>query len=319
MKAMNESTFSNVARDAALRLNRGSALLIVLWMIGTLAVIVLSVIQPARNAQADALVRAKHLQARCLAESGLVIALHPEVSRFDPLMSSRAAGAGDGYEATSVGEFGRFAINSIIDERQQEDCAQLLRRLGLDFVEARALADALADWIDADDLRRLNGAERTDYAKAGVVGAPANRPFASVDEMSAVLGMSRLESVRPDWRDFFSTMKGPPVDINSAPAEVLDAIMRLGSRKLEAVLSTRAGADRILNTSDDVVIKDFSLFARVVGGLAPQDEERLASKFVFESPVRRVVSTGYFDDARCRLEVVAVPGVPARILSWVQM
>ncbi len=316
---MIQNRVATVAHGAPQCPNRGSALLIVLWMIGTLAVIVLSVIQPARNAQGDALVRAKQLQARCFAESGLVIALHPEVSRFDPLLSRREAGTGDGYEATSVGEFGRFAINSIIDERQQEDCAQLLRRLGLDFVEARALADALADWIDADDLRRLNGAERGEYVEAGIAGAPANRVFASVDEMTGVLGMSRLESVRPDWRDYFSTMKGPPVDINAAPAEVLDAIMRLGFGKLEAVLSTRAGADRILNTSDDVVIKDFPAFVRIVGGLAPQDQERLAPKLVFESPMRRVVSIGYFGEARCRLEVVAVPGVPARILSWVRM
>ncbi len=314
---MTKKHFWQLTSHLVQRNNRGSALLIVLWMIGTLAVIVLSVIQPARNAQADALVRAKQLQARCFAESGLVIALHPEVSRFDPLMSQRKNG--DGYEATSFGEFGRFAINSIINEDQQEDCAQLLRRLGLDFVEARALADALADWVDPDDLRRLNGAERAEYTKAGFEGAPSNRPFASVDEMSSVLGMTQLEKKCPGWRDFFSTMKGPPIDINSAPAEVLDGVMRLGSRKLEAVLSARAGADRLLNTSDDVVIKDFQAFVRIVGGLSQQDQNRLAAKFVFESPVRRVVSTGYFGEASCRLEVVAVPGVPARILSWIQM
>ncbi len=291
--------------------------MIVLWMIGVLSVLVLSVIQPATNAQADAILRAKQVQARCYAETGLVIALHPEVGRFDPLLSRRDRGdEGNGYQAVVTGEAGRFGINSILDQTHMERCSRLLRVLGLKFEESEALADALADWIDPDDLRRLNGAERAEYLKQEIQGAPANRPFGSVEEMRAVIGMDRLEEVRPDWRIFFSTLNDARIDVNFAEPEIIKAVVDLGDNRIERLLAARAGPDRIPETSDDVVIKDFASFERIVGGLNTAERQRLQPVLLFESPARRVVSTGYFEESEFRLELVAVPGVPARVLSW---
>lgn len=60
---------------------------------------------------------------------------------------------------------------------------------GVSQDEALALADAVQDWRDTDELRRLHGAEREEYLAAGLPG-PANRPFERLDELLEVLGMT---------------------------------------------------------------------------------------------------------------------------------
>ena len=65
----------------------------------------------------------------------------------------------------------------------------LLAALGIPDDQAQALSDAVQDWRDPDDLRRLHGAEREEYRKAGRPG-PANELFANIAELTQVLGMT---------------------------------------------------------------------------------------------------------------------------------
>jgi general secretion pathway protein K len=61
---------------------------------------------------------------------------------------------------------------------------------GLDDIKASALVDALADWRDADELKRPNGAEASDYRAADAKYTPSNRRFETVGEVTRVLGMT---------------------------------------------------------------------------------------------------------------------------------
>ncbi len=56
--------------------------------------------------------------------------------------------------------------------------------------EAGALADAVMDWRDPDQLHRLNGAEDDDYRTAGKAYGAKDAPFESVEELQLVLGMT---------------------------------------------------------------------------------------------------------------------------------
>lgn len=66
----------------------------------------------------------------------------------------------------------------------------LLQSIGLDEERSSALLDAILDWRDSDDLRRLHGAEAADYKAAGLSYGPSNAPFATVDELQRVLGVT---------------------------------------------------------------------------------------------------------------------------------
>jgi general secretion pathway protein K len=50
--------------------------------------------------------------------------------------------------------------------------------------------ETIQDWRDADDLKRPNGAEKEEYAAAGLKHVPGNRDFMAVTELSSVLGIT---------------------------------------------------------------------------------------------------------------------------------
>ncbi|MBX3586294.1 MAG: general secretion pathway protein GspK [Ramlibacter sp.] len=68
---------------------------------------------------------------------------------------------------------------------------RLLGTYGVDEAKATSLAEALLDYRDEDNLRRLNGAEDVEYSLAGVPAALRNRDLLDPFEVRRVLG----------WRD----------------------------------------------------------------------------------------------------------------------
>ncbi len=86
---------------------------------------------------------------------------------------------------SAVEEAGKVSLNAAPGEL----IGSLLRAAGIDDDRAAALVDAILDWRDPDDLRRVNGAEQDDYRAAGSSYLPRNNPFQSNDEVALVLGM----------------------------------------------------------------------------------------------------------------------------------
>ncbi len=87
---------------------------------------------------------------------------------------------------------GLLNLNSL----RAADGVALLRSCGVERDEqAHALVDALADYVDADDLKRLNGAEALDYSAQQSL-PPANRALLSVGEVWRVLGWNKIKT---DW------------------------------------------------------------------------------------------------------------------------
>ena len=69
--------------------------------------------------------------------------------------------------------------------------AALLAALGVEAEPAAAIADAISDWRDEDDLKLTNGAEDGDYESAGRALGAKDAPFVTVEELQQVLGVSR--------------------------------------------------------------------------------------------------------------------------------
>jgi general secretion pathway protein K len=68
--------------------------------------------------------------------------------------------------------------------------AALMVALGVADTDATALADAILDFRDEDDLKLLNGAEDKDYEDAGLAAGAKDAPFVAVEELQQVLGMT---------------------------------------------------------------------------------------------------------------------------------
>ncbi|ANP45717.1 type II secretion system protein GspK [Candidatus Viadribacter manganicus] len=90
--------------------------------------------------------------------------------------------------------------------------------------ESEALAAAMADFADGDDLVREGGAEADRYA-AEALPAPSNRPIVSRWQALEVLGWREAVSARARVWDVIAA--GPSeaaLNVNTAPLEVLAAI-----------------------------------------------------------------------------------------------
>lgn len=101
------------------------------------------------------------------------------------------------------------------------------------------LANALRDWVDADDQATLpGGAEDIDYLAMTPGRRAANRPLVDVDELLQVRGFTpdAVAALRP----FVTALPvHTPVNINTATAPVLMVLFRISSSDAEAMLAAR--------------------------------------------------------------------------------
>jgi general secretion pathway protein K len=220
---------------------RGVALLTVLWVLALLSVIAAGLmaqthteLQITRNMQETA-------RARALAEAGVFLAIPrlldptPETQwRPDGLERVIAYGSG-AIRITVQDEGGKVDLNTAPDEL----LSGLLGVLGVGPDETARLVDAIADWKDDDDLRRVNGAERDDYKRAGLSWVPRNGPFEAVEELRLVLGMTPelYERMLP-FITIYST--SPRVNPATAPAEVLRGLPGASADMVASFLAARA-------------------------------------------------------------------------------
>lgn len=121
---------------------------------------------------------------------------------------------------------GAFNLNNLVNggkvnHAQLAHFQRLLSILGL----PDTLADALADWIDADsEPQPQGGAEDGFYLALQSPYLTANRPLIDVDELALVRGYDA--GVRARLRPFVSALPVfTAVNVNTAPPEVIAAVV----------------------------------------------------------------------------------------------
>lgn len=100
------------------------------------------------------------------------------------------------------------------------------------------LIDALADYGDLDDLRRINGAEAPDYAAAGLP-PPRNDWPLSPYELRLVAGWAQYPQLWQRAGDFFAARRSADINPNTAPPEVLAALRGATPAGVQALLERR--------------------------------------------------------------------------------
>lgn len=171
------------------RAQRGAALLIVLWTALLLSALMAGALASARIEAKITAARVEKFKARQALESALDLAAWKV-----------AVGEYDGDESVIFEDFvlNGYSVKAEFSlEQEKIDLNLSSEETWRDFFRAarvapeRAgkLAARIADWRDADDDARPNGAEAKDYlqAEGKKIG---NRPFASVGELKLVLGMT---------------------------------------------------------------------------------------------------------------------------------
>ncbi len=274
-------------------------MLVVLIIISMLSFLIITSMMVAMQDVETVASRQIVLRARMLAETGLNIGAHPALKSGDPLLSRRIS-ANESYEAVITTEEGRLNINSMLTEERRAILERVFVSWGLKLPDAQGVVDCLMDWTDADDFKRLKGAEKADYLKEGYPGKPFNRPFRSLDEMLLVRGMERVEEANPRWRDSFTLWGSGQLDINEAFPELIAAVANVPVSSTRALNSARNGPDGIAHTTDDEPLKNIDEAMALLGIKAADG----AGLFTLVGTTRRVDSLGRVGNYARRLSVI---------------
>jgi general secretion pathway protein K len=229
------------ARENDHRKDKGSVLLIVLWLLVMLTLIAHGLARQSRDLVNFAATQAALAQMRHAAQAGTMHGILRLLDRSAPLPARTEL---TGEAAPLI--FGMPVDIAIRDECGKVDLntawgAMVTALIDRFAPEGRAggLSDAVLDWRDPDDRPRVQGAERSTYAARGRVDGPANGPFESVDELHQVLDMdARTASALRPYITVDCLNAG--IDPLAADAELLRALpSTTGSKTLESFLDSR--------------------------------------------------------------------------------
>ncbi len=283
---------------------KGVALIAVLWLI---AILSLSAITTLRVISFDMDVATSKIHgSRCyqLAEMGIAIGSNPAVKRNDPLLHRIDKENNEEVHVTLTSEGARFNINSLVLSEDKTLLRSIFIHWGLDLDSAQALTDAFTDWVDADDEVALNGAEEDDYVKMGRLNQPFNRPFYDIEEMRLVRGMTDIEALRPDWRNWFTVWSSGTLDINEANAELIAVAADVTESEASIIPKTVRGTDDVRDTEDDVPFEDVASALSLIGVGTEGPGAEIAARFTADDTTTRITSTARAGDSKRRVTAI---------------
>lgn len=118
--------------------------------------------------------------------------------------------------------------------------SKLLAQLDIPASTSATLIDALQDYTDSDNNRRLNGAEYGEYAAQGLA-PPSNRPLETPHELQRVLGWKDLSALwgRNQAIDLFTPYGAGLLNPNTAPWEVLTSLPGVSKDVADLIIARR--------------------------------------------------------------------------------
>lgn len=219
-----------------MRSRRGAALLTAIGLLVLISILSLERTLLAKRTRLTVANIVEHAQLEAVATAGVEHA-RAELQRFlqagamqslhDParVMDAWSSAEGRTIESEIGGEY-RYRVELRdagarlqLNGATQDQLRTLLLALGVDARRADHLSAAIADWRDADQLRRANGAERAEYLAAGRAMLPDDGPFARVDLLRFVMGMT--DSLYRVVAPLLTVYGNGKVDVNAAPRAVL--------------------------------------------------------------------------------------------------
>ena len=284
------------------RKSSGAALMAVLWLIAILSMACMATLRVISFDMELASAKVHGSRARQVAEMGIAVGSNPVVKRSDPILHYSGE-MGETFDVKVISEGGRFNINSIILQDDKALLKSMFMDWGLEIDVAQEVADALADWIDADDDEQLNGAEVKYYEAEGRINQPFNRPFYDINEVSLVRGMDMVEAVRPDWRDWFTIWSSGGLDLNEASAELIAAAAEIPVEQAEIIPETVRGTDGIRDTTDDVPFQNAAAALDLLG-IDAESRPDIVKRFTVNDSTTRIESIGFAEGAKRKITAI---------------
>lgn len=172
----------------------------------------------------------------------------------------------------------RFNLNAVVTENNGEYLLNLPMRQTLEQLLASTLPDPaaagalsmeMADWIDSNNLvDEANGAEDAEYRDRRT----PNLPVAHESELRALRSFTLAQTgAEPFWGFYTALPATTPININTAPEPVLDALFQFGPGN--------AASQAIIQQREQAAFIDIAdvLALAPLASLSADDRERLAT------------------------------------------
>jgi len=269
---------------------RAAAIMLALWALFLLSAMVISWALDINTRLTISGSANRLLEAEAMACSGAEIAMHPAVKPGSTALRGSFP-PNQSFQARITGESGRLNLKFLLAGENPANLELLRKYLevkGVDLNERDRMIDCLLDWVDPDNLVRLNGAEDEPGYK------PSNGPLKTLDDLKRVKGWEEF-TARPDWdADFTLNSTDAKIDINWASRDVLLALPGFTEPLADRFLQLRRGPDDIEGTEDDVIFTSAAPKGDVQIALGFRDDQfiQLANLITVTSQVVRIVSIG---------------------------
>jgi hypothetical protein len=281
------------------RTERGAALMLSLWALFLLSAMVISWTLDIDARLTLSSQASRNLEAEAMACSGAEVALHPQVKPGSPLLHG-TIGPGKTFQARITGEGGRLNLNWIAmgeNPQRLEVLRKYLEIKGVDLNERDRMIDCLLDWIDPDNLERLNGAEDGPGYK------PANKPLTRIEDVKRIKGWEEFTSMK-DWdADFTLNTQNGLIDVNWASRDVLLSLPGMTEPFVDQFLTIRRGPDGIEGTPDDHLF-ELAEAEVALGYVSIPAKQQLAALIGVKDPTMRIVSVGQSGDVTRTVRMV---------------
>jgi general secretion pathway protein K len=246
-----------------IRSERGIALLMVLWIITILMVLIISLSFLTKTEANSTFFFREGMQKKFYAEAGIeravldiyhrqvyrnqtIVLEGNEVVRIDGRPYIGEIGTGR-YVFRLLNESGKININKMTDTSSLV-LNNLLVNLGISREQADIIVDSILDWIDADNLHRLHGAEDEYYLSLPNPYKAKNGPFEAMEELLLVRGMSPdilFGNKERKGLICFVTIYGSTskINLNAATSEVLTALPGLTEDVVLRIIQQRESVE----------------------------------------------------------------------------
>lgn len=178
-------------------------------------------------------------------------------------------------------ESGRVNLN-----KAGQDTLKNLFMAAIEKIEEKkaiSLAQAVIDWRDPDDAALEQGAESSSYRGLRNPYVPRNAPFESVEELSLVRGIDA--AIYEKVKNYVTVYTGEgKVNFNTAPESVLRAL-GLSETLAKRVVAFRLGDDEIAGTEDDRIFEapeSITPALSLAGNFSPEDFAQISNAIAQE-------------------------------------
>lgn len=255
----------------------GVALVVVLWAVTLISAAMLGLAALLQRQLGQEVAGLQNARAILVAESGIQMALNPQIARADVEQASQQLSSqlSRGWRINGreipvrftvkteefIGEEGKLNLNYWLNSGNEVRAKRILQNLfagwEVNLSTSQRAIDSLLDWVDTDERTQPQGAEEDDYAKQKMA-LPRNGFLERLDELERVMGwMQMAEEARTnkgvDWRRKFTIYGSGKLSLVSADQDVIEAVLEMPPGSARSFILARQGADGVAGTLDDIV------------------------------------------------------------------